>query len=315
MIEKRTTPSSQDAAPVACLQNVTKRFTDVTALDDVTLEVRPGEVLAVLGPNGAGKTTALNTMLGLSKPTSGTARLFGQHPQLATARVRVGTMLQISGVPETLTVTEHLRSFAVYYPNPLSLERTIEIAGLTDVAKRQFGKLSGGQKQRLFFALAMIGNPDLLFLDEPTTSLDLAARQEFWHHIRRFIAPLDDSPRTVVLTTHNLEEADAIADRVIVIQHGRVLVEGTPSEIKRRAASSRIRISTVIPLETIRTIPGVASAHRENRVVTMLASGAEETVKHLFALDPDLTDLEVGNASLAEAFLTLTQSAEREERQ
>lgn len=312
MIEKRTTAHPQENASVAYLQNVTKRFKDVVALDDVSIEARPGEVLAVLGPNGAGKTTAMNIMLGLAKPTSGTARLFGQRPQMASARMRVGTMLQISGVPETLTVTEHVRSFAVYYPNPLPIEQTIEIAGLGKVANRQFGKLSGGQKQRLFFALAMVGNPDLLFLDEPTTGLDLAARQDFWQHVRRFLSPENGEQRTVVLTTHNLEEADALADRIVVIQHGRVLIEGTPAEIKHQVSSSRIHIVTSLDRETVHSLPGVASVERDGAALTILASSAEAVVKQLFTLDPELRNLEVGSASLAEAFLALTHQPEVE---
>src|SRR5690606_41321174 len=165
---------------VAQLESVTKRYGDVLALDDATLRVNPGEVLAVLGPNGAGKTTAVHLMLGLLRPDEGAVSLFGTSPEDVAAKVRIGAMLQISGVPPTLTVREHLTSFAAYYPSPLPVNEAIELAGLTEVADRQYGKLSGGQKQRLHFGLAMIGDPDLLFLDEPTTGLDVESRRQFW---------------------------------------------------------------------------------------------------------------------------------------
>lgn len=174
---------SRAADPHAELVNATKRFGSVVALDNVSLQARRGEVVAVLGPNGAGKTTAISCMLGLLKTTQGTARLFGGSPHDAPARMRTGTMLQISGVPDTLSVREHLTSFRTYYPAPLTVKQAIDLAGLTDVADRMYGKLSGGQKQRLHFALAMIGNPDLLFLDEPTTGLDVTSRREFWAQI------------------------------------------------------------------------------------------------------------------------------------
>src|SRR5690606_2161132 len=177
----------------------------------VTIRVRPGEVLALLGPNGAGKTTAVSTLLGLLRPDAGAASLFGARPDDMAAKVRIGAMLQISGVPPTLTVREHIESFAAYYPDPLPVEESLELAGLTDVADRQYGRLSGGQKQRVHFALAMVGDPDLLFLDEPTTGLDVESRRDFWRQVREFIG----DGRTVILTTHYLEEADALADRIV----------------------------------------------------------------------------------------------------
>ena len=288
--------------PHAELVGVTKRFGDVVALDNVSLQARPGEVLAVLGPNGAGKTTAISTMLGLMKPSEGSARLFGGSTRDAESRMRVGAMLQISGVPETLTVREHLSSFATYYPAPMSVAQAIELANLTEVADRMYGKLSGGQKQRLHFALAMIGNPDLLFLDEPTTGLDVASRREFWSEIRGFLG----GKRTVILTTHYLEEADALADRVVVIDRGRVVVEGTPAEIKQRAAGRRVRAVTSLNLEQVSSLPGVAQAQRIGAATSILTSEAENVVRQLLRLDEGLTDLEVTGAGLEEAFLALT---------
>lgn len=293
------------AQPHAELINVTKRFGNVTALDNVSLTANPGEVVAVLGPNGAGKTTAISCMLGLLKTTEGTAHLFGGSPHNAAARMRIGTMLQISGVPDTLTVREHLTSFHTYYPAPLAVAQAIELADLTEVADRMYGKLSGGQKQRLHFALAMIGNPDLLFLDEPTTGLDVSSRREFWSQIRGFLG----GERTVVLTTHYLEEADALADRIVVIDKGRVLVEGTPAQIKERAAGRRVRAVTSLSLAQVEALPGVASAERVGAATSLLTSHAEDVVRQLLHLDPNLSDLEVAGAGLEEAFLALTNSA------
>src|SRR5690554_1901743 len=289
--------------PRAELINVTTRFGDVVALNDVSIQARPGEVLAVLGPNGAGKTTAISTMLGLMQPTEGTARLFGGSNRQAGARMRVGAMLQISGVPETLTVREHLTSFASYYPAPMQVGQAVELANLSEVADRQYGKLSGGQKQRLHFALAMIGNPDLLFLDEPTTGLDVASRREFWTEIRGFL----EGQRTVVLTTHYLEEADALADRMVLIDKGRIVAEGTPAEIKRRAAARRVRAVTRLSLEQVRALPGVAQAQRIGAATNVLTSEAEGVVRQLLQLDESLSDLEVTGAGLEEAFLALTE--------
>ena len=287
---------------VSQLEGVTKRYGDVIALDDATLRVRSGEVLAVLGPNGAGKTTAVNLMLGLMRPDEGAVSLFGTSPEDVAAKVRIGAMLQISGVPPTLTVREHLTSFAAYYPAPLPVAQVIELAGLTHVADRQYGKLSGGQKQRLHFGLAMIGDPDLLFLDEPTTGLDVESRRRFWHQVREFLS----GGRTVVLTTHYLEEADALADRIVLLDHGRVLAEGSPAEIKARTAGKVVRASTNLSASKLATLPGVTHVDHIGVTVQLLTTEAESTVRALLAADDTLTDLEVTGSSLEEAFLAIT---------
>lgn len=288
---------------VAELSGVTKRFGDVVALDNVDLQVRAGEVLAILGPNGSGKTTAVSLLLGLMRPTAGTATLFGSHPTDMAAKVRVGAVLQISGVPATLTVREHLASFRVYYPNPLPIDEVIAKASLTEVADRQYGKLSGGQKQRLHFAIAMIGNPDLLFLDEPTTGLDVEARRAFWLQVRQFLA----GGRTVVLTTHYLEEADALADRIVLLDHGRVLAEGTPASIKARTAGRRIRAVTRLGEATLKSLPGVVRVERIGAAVELLSTSAEETTRALLMKDLVVSDIEVTGVGLEDAFLSYTR--------
>lgn len=215
--------SRVDAA-VAQFDSVSKNYGNVRALADFNFEVRAGELVALLGPNGAGKTTAIRLLLGLAKPNAGRMTVFGGDPASVETHVRVGAMMQVGRVPETLRVREHVDLFSSYYPNPLPISETLAIAGLEELKDRKFGLLSGGQKQRVLFALAICGNPDLLFLDEPTVGLDVEARHLLWDEIRSLLR----SGKTVVLTTHYLEEADALADRIVVINKGRIIAEGTP---------------------------------------------------------------------------------------
>jgi len=298
-------PGAGEPPPVAELAGAVKRYREVTALAGVDLAIRPGELLALLGPNGAGKTTAVKLLLGLTRPDAGSARLFGADPRSPSARERMGVMLQISNVPETLRVREHVELFRSYYPKPCPLAELLERAGLTALAERPFGKLSGGERQRLLLALALAGDPDLLVLDEPTVGLDVETRRRLWREIREFV----DGGRSVLLTTHYLEEADALADRVVVIHHGRLLAEGTPAQIKARTAGKRIRAMTRLRPREIAGWEGVTSTRWDGPVVEVLASEAEPVVRRLLDRDPGLSALEVAPASLEEAFLALTTEA------
>ncbi len=223
--------SKQDVI-VANLEGVNKNYGDVRALRGVNFQVRAGEVVALLGPNGAGKTTAVKLLLGLLQPNAGKVRVFGGDPTNPENRIRAGAMLQVAKVPETLRVREHIDLFSRYYVNPMPAQEVLAAAGLEKLSERKFGDLSGGQRQRVLFALAICGDPDLLFLDEPTVGLDVEARRMLWDEIRRMVT----RGKTVLLTTHYLQEADALADRVAVINKGEIIAEGTPAEIKAKTA-------------------------------------------------------------------------------
>ncbi|MEM7049578.1 MAG: ABC transporter ATP-binding protein [Acidobacteriota bacterium] len=302
--------SSNSNSPVAHLQGAVKQYGRVTALDGVDFATHGGEVVALLGPNGAGKTTLVGLLLGLLSPDAGTAELFGRRPNSLAARRRVGAMLQISGVPETLRVEEHIRLFSSYYPRPLPLTEVLALAGLEELRRRPFGKLSGGERQRLLFALAICGNPDLLFLDEPTVGLDVASRRALWERIAQFAR----EGRSVILTTHYLEEADALADRVLVLDRGRIRAAGTSQEIKAQVGGKTIRCHTHLDDGTLRALPGVQRLQRtaepHDPRVELTVQNAEQTLRALLERDPDLSHLEVRSAALEDAFLALLEGRE-----
>ncbi len=299
----RSVPGPQPAN-VARIRNLKKSYGDIVALHDLNLEIRSGELLALLGPNGAGKTTLVQILLGLARPDSGSVSVFGVNPYGGKVQSRLGAMLQVGRVPETLKVREHIDLFSSYYPNPLPLEETFQIAGLTEIKNRPYGELSGGQKQRVLFGIAICGDPDLLFLDEPTVGLDVEARRLMWSQIRILI----ERGKTVLLTTHYLNEADALADRVLVLDKGVVVAEGTPAEIKARAMGKQIRFTSRLAIEEIRQIAGVLSVKADRNAFELQVNAAEPVVRELLQRDTWLADLEVTNAGLEEAFLALTQN-------
>jgi ABC-2 type transport system ATP-binding protein len=301
-LEHRTKDAGGCGAVIASLHGASKTFGEVQALRQVNFAVRAGELVALLGPNGAGKTTAVKLFLGLAKPTAGTVSVFGGDPIHAEVRTRIGAMLQVAKVPETLRVREHIDLFSSYYPNPLPLAETLAAAGLQEIKDRVFGELSGGQRQRVLFALAICGNPDILFLDEPTVGLDVESRRVLWDEIRKLIA----RGKTVLLTTHYLEEADALADRVVVINRGEIVAEGTPAEIKASTAGRRIRCVSSLDIETVRSLPGVNDVRRDRDALEIHAASAEPILRELLARDAGLSGVEVTSAGLEEAFLALT---------
>jgi ABC-2 type transport system ATP-binding protein len=287
---------------VASLHSVTKRFGRQTALDRFSLELRAGEVVALLGPNGAGKTTAVRLLLGLSQATSGKVEIFGGDPRHRASRMRLGAMLQVGRMPETLRVREHLQLFRSYYPQPRPLEELLTVAGLEGLEERQFGKLSGGQKQRMLFALALCGDPDLICLDEPTLGMDVEARRAMWDQVRRLTA----RGKTILLTTHYLEEADALASRIVVIQKGKVIAEGTPEELKTADGSRAIRCITSLTTSFVSAIPGVTSVEQDGNAMLVRTPAPEAVLRTMLENDTTLSGLEVRATALEDAFLALT---------
>ncbi len=287
---------------IAALKDISKHYGQITAVDGINLEIRRGELLVLLGPNGAGKTTSVNLLLGLASSTSGTAELFGLSPCEVRARRRIGAMLQGAQLGGHARVGETIALYSGYYLNPLPLAETLRMAGLEGLESRPAVKLSGGQKQRLMFALAVCGNPELLFLDEPTVGLDVEARHGIWTAIRDF----KEQGRSVVLTTHYLEEADALADRIVVINRGRVIAAGTPAEIKQSVARRHIRCITRLDSARISMLPGVSAVQQDGERLDIVAARPESVLFEMLRLDPALHDLEITDARLEEAFLSLT---------
>jgi ABC-2 type transport system ATP-binding protein len=293
-------------ATVVEVRDAVKLFGPVRAVDGISLQVQAGEVVALLGPNGAGKTTFVSLMIGLRKPTSGSVTLFGLAPADVRARSRCGVMLQESGLPLYLTVRETIDLFRTYYPSPLGTDALIALVGLEEKARAQLHTLSGGQRQRLYFGLAMCGDPELLFLDEPTVGLDVEARRNFWSHVKTFVR----SGRTVILTTHYLEEADALADRIVVIDRGRVLADASPAVLKSATKAKRVSYTAAramtatefdgLPLQSI-AIDGAR--------VDIVTAQPEALLRSLFVRGDVIADLEVTGASLEHAVMQLTNRA------
>ena len=288
---------------LACLRGAVKSYGALRALDGIDLELHRGELLALLGPNGAGKTTAISLLLGLVRADAGEVRLFGMDPQRIEARRGIGVMLQHAQLPATLRVGELIRLTASYYPSPRSVAESAELAGVADLLQRPYGKLSGGQQRRVQFALALCGNPRLLFLDEPTVGMDIEARRNLWQAIRQLVA----EGVSVVLTTHYLEEAEALADRVCVMARGKVVSEGSVQALRARIALKRVWCATRLPLAEVAAWPEVADARLDGERLCLSTEHVEALVRRLLAHDAQLSALEVRAAGLAEAFTELTR--------
>ena len=293
--------------PIARLDGAIKSYGRLTALDGADLQIRRGELLALLGPNGAGKTTAIALLLGLIRADSGKVELFGQDPQRIDARRRIGVMLQNAALPPTLRVNELLQLTASYYPSPRPLAETAELAGIGELLSRPYAKLSGGQQRSVQFALALCGLPELLFLDEPTVGMDIEIRHKLWAAIRQLIA----EGCSVLLTTHYLEEAEALADRVCVMAHGRMIHEGTVEALRSRVSLKRIRCISALDVELVRSWKHVTDVRRDNERLHVTTAEAETVVRRLLDADAQLSELEVQRAGLAEAFTELTRDADQ----
>ena len=301
-IESR--PAAAAAVPTAVhFEGVTRRFGPVTALDNVDLAIASGETVALLGPNGAGKSTAIGLMLGLLEPSSGSVTVLGQPPRTAVAAGRIGSMLQDAGLPSNVRVGELVGFARRLYPNPLEAGAIIQRAGLVDLADRPVDRLSGGEAQRLRFAIAIAGDPDLVFLDEPTVAMDVETRRAFWADMRRSA----DEGRTILFATHYLEEADQVADRVVVLDHGRIVADGSGRSLRSRIGGRTVRFDTAAADPArLASLPGVTRVDVRGDAVRLATTDGDETVRALFAADLPIRDLEVTGADLEEAFLALT---------
>jgi len=279
--------------------DVSRRYGDVLALDHVSLDVPAGQLVGLLGPNGAGKSTLVNLFIGLRRPSSGSVELCGGDPRDPARRTGLGVTPQETGLPASLRVGEVVNFVRAHFPDPLPTAEILDRFGLSDLVKRQTGGLSGGEKRRVAVALAFVGRPRIVFLDEPTTGLDVEARRALWDGIRAFHA----DGGTVVLTSHYLEEIEALAERVVVIGDGRVLTDDTVAAVRGLVAIRRVSLTSAVPLPDL---PGVVGTEREGNRIHLLTPDSDRLVRDLVGHDVAFADLEVRPTSLEEAFLTIT---------
>jgi ABC-2 type transport system ATP-binding protein len=285
------------------LSQLSKSYGQVRAVRSIDLMIAPGETVALLGPNGAGKTTTLDMMLGLTRPDGGTVSVFGVPPAAAVRAGWVGAMLQTGSPPDLLKVREAVTLVASYYPHPLPVEDVLRLTGAAEFAGQRTTKLSGGQTRRAYFALALVGNPDLFILDEPTAGIDVGGRRDFWQTMRS----ATERGKTIVFATHYLEEADAFADRIVLMARGRIIADGPPTEIRARAGSHTIRATLPgVDVASLGALPGVVGAERHGDAVILSCSDADMALSALLTRYPAVRDLDVRGVSLEEAFVELT---------
>jgi len=294
---------------VASLEGVNKNYGSIRALTAVDFQVQAGEVVALLGPNGAGKTTAVKLLLGLMQPNSGKVRVFGGDPTNPENRMRTGAMLQVGRVPETLRVREHIELFSSYYEKPMRAAEVLAAAGLEKLSDRKFGDLSGGQKQRVLFALAICGDPDLLFLDEPTVGLDVEARRMLWDEIRRLVG----RGKTVLLTTHYLQEAEELCDRIAIINHGQVIANRPTPELLAMAQEKAVTVTVDRDLSAAPQAPCFEKIELKNErsVVITYSKDKVNAGEVLAALQSEglgIVDVSTHEADLEDVFLNLTRA-------
>jgi ABC-2 type transport system ATP-binding protein len=303
---------TETQAPAAVVvRGLHRRYGEVRAVDGVDLTIAPGEVVALLGPNGAGKSTATDLLLGLSRPDEGEIAVFGRTPRRAVAEGLVGAMLQSGGLPDDITAGEVVRLMAALFPNPLPVGEALQRAGVADVAKQRFGRLSGGQKQRVRFAAALVGDPDLLVLDEPTVAMDVQARREFWAAMRGYTA----TGRTVLFATHYLAEAEEFADWVVLLRAGRVVADGSVAQV-RALVSGRIVSATVTSPDPagLESLPGVSGVRVEGSRIHLNCTDSDSALRALLAACPAAADIEIVAHGLEDAFVMLTEPQRELER-
>jgi ABC-2 type transport system ATP-binding protein len=282
---------------------LTKSYGPVPAVRGIDFSVPRGETVALLGPNGAGKSTTIDMILGLTEPDAGSVSLFGLSPVAAVKAGAVGGMLQTGALIRDLSVRELILMVASLYPHPLGIDEVLQLTGTTDIAERRTNKLSGGQTQRVRFAIAMVSNPELLLLDEPTVALDVEGRHGFWTAMRAFAS----RGKTVLFATHYLEEADEFADRIILMANGSIVADGPATEIKARVGLRTIRATLPeVDSGALASLPGVHAVERRGDAVTLSCSNSDAALRALLLSYEQAVDIEVRGAGLEEAFLMLT---------
>ncbi len=275
----------------------------IEAVRGVEVEIAMGETVALLGPNGAGKSTTIDMLLGLLEPDAGTVSVFGRTPGDAVAAGAVGAMLQTGSLIRDLTVRELVSMMAALYPTPLAIDEVLELTGTGEFAEQRTQKLSGGQTQRVRAAVALVSNPELLVLDEPTVAMDVEGRHAFWRVMREFAA----RGKTILFATHYLEEADAYADRAVLMAHGRIVADGPTNEIKAMVGSRTIRATLPgAELQALGGLPGVSAADRRGEAILLTCADSDQAIRALLAAYPQARDIEIIAAGLEEAFLALT---------
>ncbi|WP_426566480.1 ABC transporter ATP-binding protein [Angustibacter sp. McL0619] len=294
--------ASATRSPALQLRDLRKSYGDVRAVDGIDLTVERGEIVAFLGPNGAGKTTTIDMMLGLARPSGGTVQVLGFEPHQAVARGEIAAVMQTGGLLKDVTVRETAQMMAALFRSARPVEEVLARAGIADIGDRMVGKCSGGQQQRLRFALALLPDPSLLVLDEPTTGMDVEGRREFWAAIRADAA----RGRTVLFATHYLDEADAYADRIVLVRHGRVVADGTSAQIKN-LASGRVVSATLSGVSEVElaAVPGVERAERRGDRVLLRGKDSDAIARHLLT-HTAARDLEIASTGLEDAFIALT---------
>jgi ABC-2 type transport system ATP-binding protein len=284
------------------LREIRKSFGSVQAVRGIDLDITPGEIVAFLGPNGAGKTSTIDIILGLSQPNGGTVSVYGMHPRQAISRGLVSAVMQTGGLLKDFTVRETAEYTASLFTRPRPVDEALNRAGITGIADRRVGKCSGGEQQRLRFAMALLPDPELLILDEPTTGMDVEGRRGFWGAIR-----LDTARgRTVLFATHYLEEADAYADRIILLRHGRIVADGTSSEVKAMAAGRTVRATLANPDQArLSAIPGADCVEVRGDTVLIHSTDSDAVARYLLT-NTQARDLEINTRGLEDAFIALT---------
>ena len=297
--------SQQAINSIGTIKNLSKYFADIIALKEINLSIKSGQVMSILGPNGAGKTTLINILLGRLSASEGSVQLFSRTPGDIIIKRQTGAMLQISSVPDTLTVKEHLKLFQSYYANPMGYQKVIELADILDIENRLSKNLSGGQKQKLLFALAICGNPKLLFLDEPSVGLDVNARKALW----KVINLLKQQGTSIVLTTHYLEEADHLSDHIVMLNNGKIIQEGTPEEIKASVNFKKISFKSSLPLAALKELVATTEIEKSGEYFEIKTTDTVASLKVILNLVEDISELTITAAALEDAFIQLNDQS------